>query len=132
MEGVRNHDQSAQRMIHAGEIFFEVPADLARRFQARQNVDEAKQRNPQRVVVERPVDHPPKQIFRFEKRRFVLRRSFIQGTRQGLDGSFSCVESFGHLSRMKFVFLMVIIIRSGERMKSTSVTEVKKRDEAKP
>ncbi len=50
MESLRKNGQTAERMVDTREIFFEMAADLARRFQARQNVDKAKQRNPERFV----------------------------------------------------------------------------------
>ena len=89
-------DQTAQRMINAREVFFQVPADLGRRFQARQHVDEAKQRNAQRLVFERPVDHPAQQILGLEKGRLMLRRVPVKRPRQGLHGLFGRISGRSH------------------------------------
>ena len=74
VQGLGENRQAAQRMIDPGKVFFEVAADLRRRFQARQDIDETEQRHPQRLIVQRPVDHPAEQILSVEQRRLMPRR----------------------------------------------------------
>jgi hypothetical protein len=91
------HSQAAERMIDSGEILFEMTADLTRRFQARQHVDETEQSYPQRLVLERPVDHPPEQVLGLEKRWFVLGRFAIKRPRQRLNRLLGGIRSRRHL-----------------------------------
>ena len=85
VQRVRKNRQAAQRMIDPGKVFFEVAADLRRRFQARQHIDETEQRHAQRLVVQRPVDHPAQQILGVKQRRLLPRRFLIQRPCQFLD-----------------------------------------------
>ncbi len=81
MQRVGENRQTAERVIDPREVFFQMAANLGGRFQTRQHIDEAKQRHAQRLVRQRPVDHPAEQILRFKQRRLVPRRFLIQRPR---------------------------------------------------
>src|SRR5581483_136083 len=117
VERLGEKGEPAQGVIHAREILFEVAADLGRGAQARQDIDEAKQRRAQRLVFERPVDHSAEQIFGLEQRGLVRGGFLIKRARQplhfrldGFDGGIFA----GHRKTgcQLFVIFPVIIIRS--------------------
>ena len=63
----------------------EGASDLSRGFQAREHVDEAEEGDAQRLVLERPVDHPPHPVLGPKEGRFMLRRPAVKRPGEGAD-----------------------------------------------